>query len=117
MSDFVKDINVPIGDTISRPALKNALINWQMEYAEKDKDVERFDTLGKVIDFVEQMPTAEPKKGKWIKNEYRCGWHCSECMTDDCFAYVWDDEKRKDELQDFYCPHCGAKKEKSNDKP
>ena len=46
-------------DSISRQALKNALINWQMEYAEKGKDVERFDTIGKVIDLVEQMPSAQ----------------------------------------------------------
>lgn len=45
-------------ELISKPALKNVLINWQMECAEKDKDVERFETLGKVIDLVEQMPPA-----------------------------------------------------------
>lgn len=101
-------------DSISRQALKNALINWQMEYAEKDKDVERFDTLGKVIDLVEQMPTAEPKKGKWIKNEDRCGWHCSECMMDNNFAYDWDSETGEYEFQDYYCPHCGVKMEEKN---
>lgn len=49
-----------MSDLISRQALTNALTNWQMEYAEKDKDVERFETLGAVIELVEQLPTIEP---------------------------------------------------------
>ena len=117
MSEFDKDTNVPTNDCISRQALKNALINWQMEYSEKDKDVERFDTIGKVIDLVEQMPTAEPKTGRWIKNEDRCGWQCSECMTDNIFAYDWDSETGVYKFQDFYCPHCGVKMEKDEDIP
>ena len=102
-------------DLISRQALKNVLINWQMEYAENGKDVERFETLGKVIYIVEQIPTAEQKTGRWIKNEYRVGWHCSECMTDNNFAYDWDSETGEYEFQDYYCPHCGAKMEDSNE--
>ena len=47
-------------DLISRQALKNALTDWQMQYAEKGKDTERFETLGQVLDLVEQMPTIEP---------------------------------------------------------
>lgn len=31
-----------MNDLISRQALKNTLTDWQMQYAEKDKDTERF---------------------------------------------------------------------------
>lgn len=51
---------------ISRQALKNSLTNWQMEYADKSKDVERFETLGAVIELVEELPNIDPvKRGKW----------------------------------------------------
>lgn len=46
-----------------RQALKTALTNWQMEYAENGKDVERFETLGAVIELVEQI-------WKGAKNEH-----------------------------------------------
>lgn len=45
--------------------------------------------------------------GRWIKNEDRQGWNCSACNTDDLFAFKYDCLDY--ELQDFYCPHCGAK--------
>ena len=55
-------------------------------------------------------PFAQPerKKGKWIKNEERFGWHCSECKVDNYYAYVLNSETGKNDLQDRYCPHCGA---------
>ena len=56
----------------------------------------------------------ELKHGKWIKNEGRHGWHCSECMKDNCYAYAWSSETGSEAilqevLQDYYCPNCGAK--------
>lgn len=52
---------------------------------------------------------AEPvKHGSWIKNEGRSGWHCSYCGKDDLYAYPYTENNER-ELQDFYCPNCGAK--------
>lgn len=57
----------------------------------------------------EQKDSAEPiKHGRWIKNEDRSGWHCSCCGRDNLYAYPYA-ENNECELQDFYCPNCGAK--------
>lgn len=104
-------------DLINKQALKNALTNWQMEYAEKGKDVERFETIGAVIDLVEQMPTIEPMKGKWIEREkYRTTrdgiFHtyrfkvCSECGRG---------SGRRMNRPTRFCPNCGAKMERSEE--
>lgn len=56
-----------------------------------------------------RRPQAEPiKHGRWIKNEDRSGWHCSCCGKDDVYAYLYTENNER-ELQDFYCPNCGAK--------
>ena len=48
------------------------------------------------------------KRGEWVKNEDKVGWHCSACKVDNNFAYSWNSETGKNEFQDNYCPHCGA---------
>lgn len=71
-----------MSDLISRQALKNALTDWQMEYAEKDKDTERFETLGQVLDLVEQIQTIDAvevvrcKDCKWWERDaiFADGW-------------------------------------------
>ena len=52
--------------------------------------------------------TSEVRHGRWIKNEDRSGWHCSCCGKDDLYAYPYTENNER-ELQDFYCPNCGAK--------
>lgn len=47
--------------------------------------------------------------GEWIKNEDRYGWHCSACGEDDLYAFAWNSDTGEDELQDRYCPKCGAR--------
>ena len=47
------------------------------------------------------------KHGRWIKNEDRSGWHCSCCGKDNLYAYPYAENNER-ELQDFYCPNCGA---------
>ena len=45
---------------------------------------------------LEALPSAEPKKGKWVKSEYHAsGWCCDKCeyMVQDIFNF---------------CPECGA---------
>ena len=48
---------------IDAVALRNALIEWQMEYSEWARtEAERFTTIGEVIDLLEQMPTIDIDK-------------------------------------------------------
>ena len=57
-------------------------------------------------------PAAEPvKRGKWIKHKDRACWYCSECVTDDYYAYSWNSDTGIYDMQDKYCPNCGAKME------
>ena len=63
--------------------------------------------------FVKQiraMPTiiSERKHGRWIKHEDRASWYCSECTTDDYYAYFYNSDTDVYELQDKFCPNCGA---------
>ena len=61
-----------------------------------------------IVDF----PTADVaviKHGRWIKNDGRYGWHCSVCGEDDLYAFAWNSDTGENELQDHYCPNCGAK--------
>ena len=48
------------------------------------------------------------KRGEWIKNEDRCGWHCSCCKVDNYYAYCWNSESGRNEFQDNFCPNCGS---------
>lgn len=62
------------------------------------------DAYREVADMVEEMPTIEPKKGKWISlDDFRgkyntCGYKCSECGE-----YSGYEEN--------YCSNCGARME------
>lgn len=57
-----------------------------------------------IIGVLEELPTAEPKKGKWT--DHTCinwhGYHCSVC----------DYETQR---ATNYCPNCGARMERSED--
>ena len=64
-----------------------------------------------VKSIIESVPSAEPKRGKWIREnivltsnppQYR--WHCSECGK---MVHWFTTEV----LTDF-CPNCGAKMKK-----
>ena len=76
------------------------MLEWIVE-AETLEELENgFYTIGN---------NGEPvKHGRWIKNEGRSGWHCSCCGKDDLYAYPYTENNER-ELQDFYCPNCGAK--------
>lgn len=69
-----------------------------------------------IIGVLEEVPTIDTvKHGKWIKNEDRYGWHCSVCGEDDLYAFAWNSDKGEKELQDRYCPECGAQMERSEE--
>jgi len=68
-----------------------------------------------IIGVLEEVPTIEPKRGTWIKNEGRHGWHCSVCGEHDLYAFSWNSDTGENELQDRYCPNCGAQMERSEE--
>ena len=58
---------------------------------------------------LQAIPAADVKpvvRGKWIKKEPYEVWKCSVCEMDNKYAYSYGDDDY--ELQDIYCPQCGA---------
>lgn len=68
----------------------------------------------RVLKSIKTADVRENVHGEWIKNEDRAGWHCSCCGVDDFYAYLWD-RIAKYELQDKYCPNCGAEMKGEDD--
>lgn len=67
--------------------------------------------FNKPLKVLESAPTAdvvERKRGKWIKHKDRDCWYCSECKKDNYYAYCWNSDTGKYEIQDHFCPNCGA---------
>ena len=58
-----------------------------------------FESGKRVIEHLEQMPSAEPKTGEWIQKDMYPDRFCSECN----YA-VWDSEAEEYN----FCPNCGA---------
>lgn len=60
---------------------------------------------------IHKLPAAdvrEVKRGKWVKNEDKAGWHCSACKEVDNYAFSWNSDTGEYEFQDNFCPNCGA---------
>ena len=93
-----------MSDLISRQAALEAIEELKNRYF--DRKV----VLAKAQDAVNNLPTIGPvKHGRWIKHRDRTCWYCSECTTDDYYAYTWDCDTGEYEFQDNYCPNCGAR--------
>lgn len=101
------------GDTISR----QAAIAYSISGMTREIDGEKWIRVSEVRESIKTMPSAQPerKTGKWIKNEDRHSWHCSECMEDNFYAYSWNSETGREEFQDHYCPNCGVKMREESD--
>ena len=64
-----------------------------------------------IIGVLEEVPTIEPKRGKWLLHEYPDGYYHTECS--EC-GKVYSENVyflRKPN----YCPNCGAKMERSEE--
>lgn len=105
-----------MNDLISRQAVKDWLEKWR-GYLDDDM-IARMQIGTKDIEpaqLAEHTHVPERKVGEWIKNEGRYGWHCSACGEDNLYAFAWNCDTGKNELQDHYCPSCGAKMERSEE--
>jgi len=83
-------------DLISRQAAIDA-----MEQA-KEQYFDRRVIIGKMQDIVNNLPSAEPRRGEWIPRpgDYICIYTCSECGAVG--------------HRTAFCPHCGARMEESD---
>lgn len=90
-----------MSDLISRQAAINSLTEYGNGRAV-------FISVGEAVIRIENLPPAEPKRGKWVdmgkdpatgKWDTRLHIYCSEC------GHRSDDKPTK------YCPNCGAKME------
>lgn len=66
------------------------------------------DMVEDCLEIIENLPSAEPKTGKWIPLGKRPGWVCSRCREEDCYAFKTN-ASFEYVLQDYFCPNCGAK--------
>ena len=72
-------------------------------------DEAAYDTMHSMISKLPAADVVEVRHGKWIKHNDRSCWYCSECNTDNYYAYTWDCDTGGFKFQDNYCPNCGAK--------
>lgn len=112
-----------MSDLISRQAAidaLNGLCDRECEYSKEQRYVMCGAChLGSAFDVIEQLPSAEPKHGKWIRNNTYHGddtsgyvdpdWTCSECGKN-AIVNPW----MMYDLTNF-CPNCGAKMEADHD--
>ena len=59
-----------------------------------------------VCDAIKQLPSIQPKRGKWIRD----GHHI---RCDQCGMYMCDTDREGDRIPTEFCPNCGAKMEVS----
>lgn len=92
-----------MNDLISRQAAIDAIKRY-----ESADSYDLNNGLILAMNAVADVPTIEPKKGKWIYDDE--GYHCSECLfhaygnTLECYDGAYK-----------YCPHCGARVEVDSD--
>ena len=87
-----------MNDLISRQTAIDAIENTDCELSATAWE--------ELTDAIMQLPSAEPKKGKWVDRveldsggyPFKVGICCSVCGVPTLIDY-------------FYCPHCGAKME------
>lgn len=60
-----------------------------------------------VLMLVPSADVAPVRRGKWVRDGVD-KWRCSVCGIGNNYAYKWS-VSDGDELQDKYCPYCGAK--------
>lgn len=110
----VPDTNV--GDTISRQAAMRAF-GLSEKTRKYGGDHSGYDTrmLYEIQDTLESLPSAEPKRGRWIKMSDADGvyYACSECGEELYREWTFDRQfdlfpKKTTIDKTAYCPNCGA---------
>lgn len=102
-------------DYINRADVHASISELPHEYRTSEQRA-RTGGIAAAAQIVRNFPASDVKpvvRGKWIKKEPYEVWKCSVCEVDNMYAYSYGDDDY--ELQDFYCPHCGAKMEDGNE--
>ena len=92
-----------VNDLINRQAAIKLLEDWADGYSYLEVPVDS------IAHKLNELPTAEPKKGKWIEKNIHSNWSdwtlyfCSECG-----------KQFKDLEERNFCPNCGARMEEKN---
>ena len=99
-----------MADYIERQAaIKELCETYEHEYPTASGAFDEYATRI-VPNVLRNLPPADVRpvvRGKWIKLAERSGWCCSVCKKDDLYAYRYGADNER-ELQDFFCPNCGA---------
>ena len=111
-----KSIELYCKDCDRRKGIKNG--KWRIVYEIGDAPC-RACGIDDMKDDIEDAPTIEPKRGKWIKRKDAMGkdiYICSNCETE----VLWRDMRgvllRVDMQNAHFCPNCGAKMTEDNRK-
>ena len=89
----------PMDDLISRQAAIDGKICIQ-----RSNGVEIYDDYAVPVEYLEQLPPIQPKRGKWIKTA-RWGrvYYCNQCRN-----YLDFDGVNAGRGSTNFCPNCGA---------
>ena len=96
-----------MSETISRDSAINELERAKVRV---NHSVERAIGRGiiEILDDVEKsiigLPSAEPKRGKWIRDGHHI--RCNQCGI-----YMCDTDREGDKIPNNFCPNCGMKME------
>jgi len=94
------EIAIADTDTISRQAAIDETNAWLLDCLKVNKQ----DRSCGLIRRLEDLPSAEPKRGKWIRD----GHHI---RCDQCGMYMCDTDREGDKIPNNFCPNCGIKME------
>ena len=87
-------------DCISRQAAIDA-INCDITITGRQNAELVAATIGAFVDRIKALPSAQPKRGKWIRD----GHHI---RCDQCGMYMCDTDREGDRIPTEFCPNCGS---------
>ena len=93
-----------MNDTISREAVADAING-----IECTRHTTWYEFYQKVMTAVEKLPSAEPKRGKWIKKHRHYGGFKSYTGFDAMGEQHTVTVDERTEYDDLYCSECGAR--------
>lgn len=90
-------------ELISKRVAINTTFNMCCRWDGEDRD----DLRNMMLTAFQELPTIEPKRGKWTKEGF-CSACGEECITE------WN-EVGGEQLLTPYCPYCGARMDMNDD--